>query len=570
MNDIYDKVLERVDIVDIIGKYVPLKKNGSNYKACCPFHQENTPSFVVSQTKQIFKCFGCGVAGNAVSFVKEYEKVSYYEAALKLAKQYGIKVKVSKNALRQKDSKTSLILQVYSLTKDFYRENLALHGQKAVEYLASRSLSKNTIKTFELGFSLNSRTALYNYLRKNGINKDILLDSGIIKSNQKGYYDLFSDRIVFPIISANGMTVAFGARSMDGKMPKYINSPTTPVYQKSKELYGFHTTKHEISKVDKVIICEGYLDFLRLYESGYHYAVASLGTSLTDEQVNLLRRYCKNFYIVYDGDEAGTKAAMRAAAKVIEQTGEVRIVSLPEGEDPDSFLLKQGKEAFDEMLEASPTYLEHLQKNMDLDEAMHILVDVASSISNRLDKFVFVRKVAEKFGVEESVFSSQLKQKRVYSNQSKNEKKNVPDLGLEEQLLLSAMLYDKQTTLLAAKTLKALDFTVIEYRDIFSELQEVSLQNKLNFNALACQSKYPDLFNELIYRAKHSKAMDVKELLKSFAIKQKVKKFAQLDQKMKELLQNDADHAELKEVLEQKKRVKKELIELGYNKTKVG
>ncbi len=569
MNDIYDKVLGRVDIVDVIGKYVPLKKNGSNYKACCPFHQENTPSFVVSQTKQIFKCFGCGVAGNAVSFVKEYEKISYYEAALKLAKQYGIQVKVNKSALRKKDSKTSLILQVYSLTKDFYRENLSLYGQKAVQYLAERSLSKDTIKTFELGFSLNSRTALYSYLRKNDISKEILLESGIIKSNQKGYYDLFSDRIVFPIISSNGMTVAFGARSMDGKMPKYINSPTTPVYQKSKELYGFHTTKHEINKVDKVIVCEGYLDFLRLYESGYHYAVASLGTSLTDEQVNLLRRYCKNFYIVYDGDAAGTKAAMRAAAKVIAQTGEVRIVSLPEGEDPDSFLLKQGKDAFDQMLETSPSYLEYLQKNVELDEAMRTLVEVASLIDNRLDKFVFVRKVAEFFGVEESVFSSQLKKKIVYPSQSKNEKKIIPDSGLEEQLLLSAMLSDKQTIELVAKTLEKSDFTIDEYSDIFSELQEASLQPKLNINALACRSKYPELFNELICRAKNSNVFDVKQLLKSFAIKQKIKKFAELDQKMKELLQNDVDHNELKELLEQKKTAKKELIELGYNKTKV-
>ncbi len=569
MNDIYTKVLDRVDIVDVIGRYVPLKKNGANYKACCPFHQENTPSFVVSQTKQIFKCFGCGIAGNAVSFVKEYEKISYYEAALKLASQYGIQIKVNQKAARQKDSKTSLILQVYSLTKDFYRENLGLHGKKALEYLEGRSLSPNTIKTFELGYSLNSRTALYNYLRKNNINKDILLESGIVKSSQKGYYDLFSDRIVFPIISSNGMTVAFGARSMDGKMPKYINSPTTAVYQKSKELYGFHTTKHEIARADKVIVCEGYLDFLRLYECGYHHAVASLGTSLTDEQVNLLRRYCKNFYIVYDGDEAGKKAALRAAAKIIAQNGEVKIVSLPQSEDPDSFLLQNGNEKFDEILEKSPSYLQYLKENMDLSQAMQTLVEVASSITNRLDRFVFTRKVAENFGVEESVFASQLKQKRSYPSAEQKEKKKVPDSGLEEQLLLAAMLSNKQAIELAASSLALDDFVVEEYKEIFAELKDAAAQSEVNFNALACESKFPDFFNELIFRAKNSENVDVKQILQGFKIKQKMKEFQELDQKLAELLSKGAQQEELREIFEQKKIAKKELIELGYTKTKV-
>ena len=285
--------------------------------------------------------------------------------------------------------------------------------------------------------------------------------------------------------------------------------------------------------------------------------------------MSLLRRYCKNFYIVYDGDEAGSKASLRAAAKIISQNGQVRIVSLPAGEDPDSFLLKKGNAAFEDILENSPTYLQYLKNSMSLGEAMQTLVEVASSIPNRLDQFVFTRKVAENFGVEESVFSSQLKKRRVYPNNDQKVKKNIPDLGLEEQLLLSAMLSDKQTTDLAVKSLTKQDFSIDEYKEVFSELQEALQQGELNFNALACQSKYPETFNELIYRAQSSQVIDVKQLLKGFEIKKKMKEFAELDQKLSELLANNSNPSALKEIFEQKKRAKKVLIELGYSKTKV-
>ncbi len=567
MNDIYSKVLDRVDIVDVVSKYLPLKKNGSNYKACCPFHQENTPSFVVSQTKQIFKCFGCGVAGNAVSFVKEYEKISYYEAALKLAQQYGIKVNVDKFS-RQKESKTSLILQIYSLAKDFYRENLSLHGKMAVEYLKSRSISENTIKTFELGFSLNSQTALYNYLRKNNVNKDILLESGIVKSNNKGYYDLFSNRVVFPIVSSTGVTVAFGARAMDNAMPKYINSPTTAVYQKSKELYGFYITKHEIAKLDKVIICEGYLDFLRLYENGYHNAVASLGTSLTDEQVSLLRRYCKNFYILYDGDDAGLKATLRAASKVLSQSGEAKIVRLPTGEDPDSFLLKKGKESLDGLLENSPTYLQYLKDSLELSEAMEVLLEVAGSIINQLDRFVFIKKVSEMFGVEESVFSSQVKTKKVYFEKDNNASKNQLE-GLEERLLLMVCMSEKSKLQAMVSALSSTDFLVSEYRNIFEELVTASADETLNLNALACQSKFPQIFNELIVESEQGKSVDFEQVLNGFRIKKEVNAIKDLDEKLVSHLNSETDNSLMQEILTQKKNAKQRLVDLGYNKTKI-
>ena len=568
MSDVYSKVLDRVDIVDVVSRYLPLKKNGSNYKACCPFHQENTPSFVVSQTKQIFKCFGCGVAGNAVSFVKEYEKISYYEAALKLAQQYGIKLNIDKSS-RQKESKTNLILQIYSLAKDFYRENLALHGSTAIDYLKSRSISENTIKTFELGFSLNSQTALYNYLRKNNVNKDILLESGIVKSNNKGYYDLFSNRVVFPIVSSTGVTVAFGARAMDNAMPKYINSPTTAVYQKSKELYGFYITKHEIGKLDKVIICEGYLDFLRLYENGYHNAVASLGTSLTDEQVAMLRRYCKNFYILYDGDDAGLKATLRAASKVLSQSGEVRIVRLPEGEDPDSFLLESGKDALNALLEASPTYLQYLKDNLDLSEAMNVLVEVAGSISNQLDRFVFIKKVSEIFGVEESVFSSQVKVKKVYSGKDSKAQVKIPGDGLEEKLLLMACMSDREKLQAVSSVLTLSDFHIPEFRSIFEELVSANSEESINLNALACQSKSPEVFNELILESEQGNSVDFEQILNGFQIKKEVHAIKELDDKLINYLNSETDTSLMQEILLQKKDAKKRLVELGYCKTKI-
>src|SRR5690554_4196191 len=317
---IIDQVIEGNNIVSIVEQYLPLKKSGSNYKACCPFHEEKTPSFVVSEKKQIFKCFGCGKGGNAIHFIMEMEKIPFFEALERLAVRAGVKLqkKGTKTESRVR-SRQELLLKVYDLAKDYYTENLQRFGDNPVRMLEERGISRQTIEQFELGYALNGTTGLLNYLQKCDINRDLLKQSGLFVSTQKGLLDLFRERLIFPIHSAQGNVVAFGARLLfpDQKGGKYINSPTTELYTKGKELYGFYLTRHEIRKLDYALVTEGYTDFLRLYENGFTNSVATLGTAFTNEQIKLLSRYSKNIYLLYDGDLAGRKAAVKAAENIL-------------------------------------------------------------------------------------------------------------------------------------------------------------------------------------------------------------------------------------------------------------
>ncbi|MBN1948481.1 MAG: DNA primase, partial [Candidatus Cloacimonetes bacterium] len=246
---IIDNVLERTNIIEVIGSYFPLSKSGANYKALCPFHEEKTPSFLVSERKQIYKCFGCGKSGNAISFVMDYEKVSFWEALKKLAARVGITLEENRTD-KKKQTRQELIYNIYALARDHYRQNLQEHGQFARNYLRQRSISEETSSHFELGFALDSFGALKNYLLKNSINEKIMLKSGLFSQGERGLYDVFRNRLMFPIHSVTGQVVAFGGRNLqdDQKGGKYINSPTTDIYTKGNELYGLHITRFNIQK----------------------------------------------------------------------------------------------------------------------------------------------------------------------------------------------------------------------------------------------------------------------------------------------------------------------------------
>ncbi|MCF7920283.1 MAG: DNA primase [Candidatus Cloacimonetes bacterium] len=472
---VVDELLANINIVDVIRHYIPLNKAGSNFKALCPFHEEKTPSFNVSEKKQIYKCFGCGVSGNAVSFVRDYEKLSFWEAVRKVASLTGFVLPEESKSQKRKSSKTDLLFQIYELTKKHFQENLVQYGDGVRRYLEDRGITAATQKEFEFGYALNSYNGLHNYLLKNFINREILGESGLFGSNERGIYDIFRDRLMIPIHTVTGRTVAFGGRKLDEDQPggKYINSPTTAIYTKGNELYGLNVTKYNIGKKqDYVLVSEGYLDMLRLYEHGFTNSVASLGTALTSQQISLLGRYTQNVYIIYDGDTAGLKAGIKAAGEVVKAGLTSRIVALPAGEDPDSFLLKEGKEALQERIDDASGLCEFFKNEKRLGvstrEKVRYLTNLVQEMDSNVDRDLFLNEVAESFDVSVNSLLSELRLKKT----QESGKIPVPksEKYVEEKWVLKILMDEPELLERVLEEIDATYFLVAEYKQIFETL----------------------------------------------------------------------------------------------------
>lgn len=434
-----DRILEMNNIVDVVSSYIPLKKAGSNYKARCPFHEEKTASFVVSEKKQIFKCFGCGKGGNALTFVQDYEKISFPEALQKLAQRAGITITTTRVS-KEKHSRRDLVYKIYRLTSAYYQDNLFKHGQFAMEYLQNRKIKGETIKKFEIGYALDSHGGLKNYLLKNNINEQILASTGLFTSNNN---DLFRNRLMFPIHSSTGKVLAFGGRVLLENQGggKYVNSPTTDIYTKGNELYGLFVTKNDVSRRDQALIAEGYTDFLRLYENGFTNSVASLGTSLTDSQIKILSRFTNNFLIVYDGDKAGRKAAVRAASNIIRNGYNAKIVNLPQADDPDSFLLKNGPEKLQKLLTNSQQLPEFLLEDtiLDMDKRAKLdeLIEILNEMEDEIARELFVQEISTTFKVSESAIISRIRLRR--KREKEPQMQTIEKFGEERELLINIL-----------------------------------------------------------------------------------------------------------------------------------
>ena len=349
--NIVNDVLDRSNIVEIVSSYLPLKRTGRNYKACCPFHPEKTPSFIVSADKQIFHCFGCGVGGNALSFIMQYEKINFREALESLASKCGIPLPEPDKTEFQKtnDDFKKNLYSIYEKTTLFYHANLmkSPEAQNARSYLQKRGITKEAAKKFELGYALTGWETLLTYLKSHGMSLALIEKSGLMVTKEEGgCYDRFRNRILFPIADIKERVVGFGARVLDDSLPKYINSPETAIYSKGKNLFGLHSSKDFIRSQDSVVVVEGYLDMLVPFEAGFKNIVASLGTALTIDQIRLLKRFTHNVIMLYDADLAGEIATLRALDLLIKEDMHVRIATLPAHEDPDSFVRKFGVEVF--------------------------------------------------------------------------------------------------------------------------------------------------------------------------------------------------------------------------------
>ncbi len=346
-----EEIKSRVDIVDFISSYVHLKKAGQNWKGVCPFHSEKTPSFMVSPSKQIFHCFGCSAGGDVITFASKYENITFNEALTLLAKKAGIPLDQGKQASRAYE-KQERIRDALRHAAEFYARKLQ-DSDTARDYVKRRGVSVSSLEQFGIGYAPQGWDHLLRHLRRAGFGDDIIREAGLAVAGTKGLYDMFRNRIMFPIKGTGGSVLAFGGRAMDDATPKYINSPETTVFKKSDTLFGLHEAKETIRREDCVVIVEGYMDVIICHQHGFSHAVAPLGTALTAGQIRKLRTMTGNALLVFDGDDAGKAAARRVLPLVSERNFRTRVLMLPPDEDPDSFLRKQGKDAFAELLKGA-------------------------------------------------------------------------------------------------------------------------------------------------------------------------------------------------------------------------
>jgi len=418
-----EEIRSSSSIVDVISGYVQLRKRGRNYLGLCPFHTEKTPSFTVSEDKQIYHCFGCHAGGNVFKFLMDYEKISFIEAVQELANRLGIEIEYESAPGDERQNELELLYDINTEAAKYFYNNLhnSDEGEIARKYLQERKIKPQTMKTFGLGYSLRSWENFLNFAKEKKLDLERVTELGLIGRNDDGRsYDKFSGRLIFPIFSPNGHVIAFAGRVLDEreKAAKYLNSPESQIYYKGRILYGLSFAKDEIRKLDKAILIEGYMDLISLFQAGVKNVVAVSGTALTEDQVQLLSRYSKNVVLLFDADTAGIKASMRSIELLLKRDVEVKIATLPGGEDPDSFINNYGKEKFDETVSYAQNFLEYqsgyyekqglFTDSSKMAEAIRDLVKSAALINDELKRNLLIKTIAKKFNLREILIENEL------------------------------------------------------------------------------------------------------------------------------------------------------------------
>lgn len=407
-DNVLDEIRDRADIVDLIGEYMDLKRSGSNYMGLCPFHSEKTPSFSVSPSKSIFKCFGCGVGGDVITFVMKRENLSFPEAVEFLADKYNVRLEVYKDENKEAREKRNRLYEINREAGLHFLKNYQA-SQKAQLYLKNRMLSDKTIRSYGIGYSKDSWTDLYDHLTKMGYREEELLELNLISKSKNGnYIDRFRDRVMFPIINRNNRIIGFGARAFGDAKPKYLNSRETPIFHKGSNVFNINIISRESTR-ERIILVEGYMDVISLYNSGINYSVASLGTSLTIDQANIIKRMAKDIYICYDSDNAGINATSRAIDIFLQASVKPKIIELEGGLDPDDFIKKYGLEAFEKKIKSAISYIEFkikkLKENFNLEDSEGLSnftiesAKILSSIKNPIERDIFVKDFSTNYNI---------------------------------------------------------------------------------------------------------------------------------------------------------------------------
>lgn len=575
--ELIEKIKDENDIVDVISENIKLKRSGRNYLGLCPFHNEKSPSFSVSSDKQIYKCFGCGETGNVVTFIMKYRNLSYIESIKYLGERININVDLE-NKDPRKDRK-SLLYEVSIESARYFFNNL--QKQKyAKEYVIRRGISENTIRKFGLGFSLNSWDSLLKFLKVRGYKEQDILDAGlIIKKEKGGFYDRFRNRIIFPVFDYKGKVIGFGGRVLDDSKPKYLNSPETLIFSKGTNLYGLNFAIKN-SNTRTFIIVEGYMDCISLHQYGITNVVASLGTALTVNQAKLLKRYADKVIISYDADLAGQMATIRGL-EILKNTGfDVRVLTVPQGKDPDEYIRSNGKEAFINLIDKALPLIDYrltrAKQGIDFNNREMLIrytkevTEILKSLDS-VEKDVYIKKISEDTGVKEQalydLFNNEINKISVNNGMIKNEENYNVKLYVEpaylksERSILKLML-SKEDFNLVSKNVNKNDFILDSHKKIYDLIIE-----------------YSDKLNEDIYKYIEARCDDVEsskewisiielELLDEEVDKQKlikdylnnIKKY-RLEESKKEIMQKIKEY-ETKGMIEESLKWAQRLIEL--------
>lgn len=456
MSRTVDEIKDKVNIVDVVGQVVPLKRAGANYQGLCPFHGEKTPSFSVSEQKQFFHCFGCGVGGDVIKFVEMYYHLDFKEAVERLAGQYGIPVEWGRG-----DTNAGEREELYAINREaaiyFYR-CLRAGKNRGSLYAAERGLTPETLHTFGIGYAPDAWTGLYNHLKDKGVAEEKMIALGLVSKSKDRCYDKFRDRLIFPIQNTAGKIIGFGGRILGEGRPKYLNSQETPIFLKKNNLYGLYQSKQEVVAKDRIILVEGYMDAVSLYQAGIHNVAASLGTALTDNQVRLVKRYTKNAVLSYDSDDAGVRAALRGMDIFQAEGMDVRVLHVTDGKDPDDFIKKNGREAFQRLVDASLGYadykIHYLEGQYDLstDRGRVGFLEAAARVLLKLgpvEADMYTKELAERYGISREAIRREMeggraeeerRQQTVRPPAREAGKEERPALRPQERTLLKLLL----------------------------------------------------------------------------------------------------------------------------------
>ena len=582
------------DLINLAGEYTNLKQAGKSYKGLCPFHEEKTPSFNVDPDKQLYYCFGCGVGGNAYNFVMEIEGMTFPEAIKFLADRAGIilpEKKTNKKYKKRKNKKEKLY-EIHELVVKFYNYLLTEKeiGKKAYQYLQERNFTDEIIAKFKLGFAPNRWQAVYNFLSKKGYSDQIIEEAGLILPRKSsGYYDRFRGRVIFSIYDFRGQAIAFGGRIIeDIDQPKYLNSPETIIYNKSRNLYGLNWAKQSIQQSNQAIIVEGYTDVIRAHQFGIDNVIASLGTSLTKEQAKLLNRYADQIYIAYDSDAAGAEATIRGL-DILKQVGlQVKVIELPKGEDPDDFISQQGKEKFLDLQSKAVSLVDFKLNNIirgrnlkEIDNKIKVvnnIIKVLAAINNKIELDEYIKQVSEEINVSPQILRSELKdysankkrRNKSYTAQTNNELSKNNKARLKERLnenksnyyqktvekLIGFMLADAQAIYHVQEELDKDYFKEDAYQELITSLFDLDLEdNSIDINQLLQKIESQQAKNILLRESvtaedkKYNQAIinDYINRIKEYQIKMKLE---ELDQQIKEA-EKSGETEKVSELLQQ-------------------
>ena len=517
--EVIDEVISRNDIVDVISGYVKLKKNGSSYTGLCPFHNEKSPSFSVSGQRQLYHCFGCGVGGNVITFIMEYENMTFLEAVKMLGERAG--VALPETSVSEQDKKERVIrdrlLEVNKIAATYYYRQLRSdRGRAGLEYLKKRELSDSTINSFGLGFASQSTGELYKLLKEKGFDDDLLKESGLF-TYERGIHEKFWNRVIFPIMDINNKVIGFGGRVMGDAKPKYLNSPETRLFDKSRNLYGLNIAR--TSRKPNMIICEGYMDVISMHQAGFNQAVASLGTALTPGHARLLKRYTDNVLITYDSDEAGVKAALRAIPILKEAGLSTRVINMRPYKDPDEFIKAMGAEAFQEridnaensfMYEIGVMQSKYDRKDPESETAFER--EVAAKLvtfQEKLERDNYTRAVCRQFMIpEEGMFQMVSKlgnqegiMARVVNNpvpaEKKPARKREDGLRQAEKMLLTWIISDRDVFEKIGHYITPKDFIDPLFSDVAGKVYEQYEKGNINPATIIGDYDTPEEYSEV-------------------------------------------------------------------------